>query len=68
MDSAKADAQGISMIKSDIGRISSISSKEDLIVCMAEMTAKGVDNVFGFYVSRDLKTALKMFFISLKVV
>lgn len=59
MDSAKADAQGISMIKSDIGRISSISSKEDLIVCMAEMTAKGVDNVFGFYVSRDLKNSSK---------
>jgi putative endopeptidase len=59
MDSAKAEAQGISMIKSDIGRIASISSKEELIVCMAEMTAKGVDNVFGFYVSRDLKNSSK---------
>ena len=59
IDSAKADQQGISMIKGDIGRISSISSKEELIVCMAEMSAKGVDNAFGFYVSRDLKNSSK---------
>jgi putative endopeptidase len=59
MDSAKADAQGISMIKGDIDRINNITSKNDLLICMAEMTAKGVDNVFGFYVSRDLKNSSK---------
>ncbi|MFN5345894.1 MAG: M13 family metallopeptidase [Bacteroidota bacterium] len=59
LDSAKADAQGISMIKGDISRISSVATKEDLIVCMAEMGSKGVDNAFGFYVSRDLKNSSK---------
>ena len=59
IDSAKADMQGISMIKSDIGRIMSIQSKQELIPCMAEMTTKGDDNIFGFYVSRDLKNSSK---------
>ncbi|MFM7017085.1 MAG: M13 family metallopeptidase [Bacteroidota bacterium] len=59
MDSAKAEEQGISMIKSDISRISSLNSKEDVLLCMADMTAKGVDNIFGFYVSRDLKNSSK---------
>jgi putative endopeptidase len=59
LDSAKADAQGITMIKGDIGRILSINSKQEVIPCMAELTTKGVDNVFGFYVSRDLKNSSK---------
>jgi putative endopeptidase len=57
MDSAKADQQGISMIKGDISRIMSVKTKDEVIPCMAEMTAKGVDNIFGFYVSRDLKNS-----------
>mgnify|MGYP003336439944 CR=1 FL=1 len=59
MDSAKAEEQGISMIKGDIGRISSLNTKDDVLLCMADLTAKGVDNIFGFYVSRDLKNSSK---------
>ncbi len=57
IDSVKAEAQGISFIKPDLDRISKLNSKIDIARSMAELSAKGVDNAFGFYVGRDLKNS-----------
>lgn len=57
MDSAKAEQQGISLIKPDLDMIGGITSKKDIAKCMANLTVKGVDNAFGFYVARDLKNS-----------
>mgnify|MGYP000967135887 CR=1 FL=1 len=57
MDSAKAELQGISLIKPDLEKIASLKSKKDVATCMADLSVKGVDNAFGFYVGRDLKNS-----------
>jgi predicted metalloendopeptidase len=57
MDSAKAEQQGISLIKPDLEKIATIKTKKDVAKCMAELSIKGVDNAFGFYVGRDLKNS-----------
>jgi putative endopeptidase len=57
MDEKAIDEKGVSPIKDSLDGISALSSKEQLAAELAKLKQIGVNGVFGFYASPDLKNA-----------
>lgn len=55
MDTVNIEKAGISSIKKEMEMINAISNKEQLIEVVADLQKKGINTMFGFYVTRDLK-------------
>ena len=55
MDTVKIENAGIASIKKEMEMINSISNKVQLIEVVADLQKKGINTMFGFYVTRDLK-------------
>src|SRR5207302_1474796 len=55
MDTTFIDKQGISPIKSKLDMINAINSKDQLMDAVADLHKNGINTMFGFYVTRDIK-------------
>jgi len=60
MDTVALDKAGISLLKNDLEKINAIQNTTDLLNVAAELKTKGVNCLFGDYVSQDDKNSLMM--------
>ena len=60
MDTAALDKGGISPLKNDLDKINAIQNTTDLLNVAAELKTKGVNCLFGDYVSQDDKNSEMM--------
>ncbi len=57
IDSANADALGITPLKAELEKIEALESKSELIELIAEQKKLGVNSLFGLYVGQDDKNS-----------
>ena len=55
MDTAMIEKAGITPLKKDFDRINAINSKDELMEAVANLHKEGINTLFGFFVTRDLK-------------
>jgi len=60
MDSAKAEAAGVSPIAAELRRLDALSTREQLIAEVAMQHARGTGVLFGFGASQDPKNSARM--------
>lgn len=59
MDSIGIEKLGVKAIQSSIDKINAISTKDDLLLAIADLQTKGIGPAYGIYISADMKNSTK---------